>query len=39
LRDVDHILAQQRQEDWDRRHSRAPRPVAAAPVLEPSCAA
>jgi hypothetical protein len=39
LRDVDHILAQQRQEDWDRRHSRAARPVAAAPVLEPSCAA
>jgi hypothetical protein len=39
LRDVDHILAQQRQEEWDQRQLRAARPVAAAPVLEPSCAA
>jgi hypothetical protein len=39
LREFDHILAQQREEDWEQRRSRAARPVAAAPVLEPSCAA
>jgi hypothetical protein len=39
LRDIYHILERQRQEEWDRRHSMATRPVAADPVLEPSCAA
>jgi hypothetical protein len=39
LRDVAHIFERQNLENWEQRRSRAARPGAAAPVLEPSCAA